>query len=336
MNEPPQKPRGLDPRDLICFSDVAKTAENFEAVLRSLGIVVAPGSPLNDALVLLKSLEGFRLRERALPANLREQLPRAAGLLELVRLVIDGQENIQSLTPFVPHLKLLSNAKEVSQHVARARDEAANKLFELFFGSVCAACGSGLELADPDSSKKEKHPDILITIRGRRWAFECKVLTGNSPRTWFERLEDGVNQINNSPEAEIGCVAFSLKNLLDHDSFLPILNESEFQAGQEEPDFGAWVDDKTLIDYLGACGQFRDLEFRQMNVPSDLDELFAESKALPAVIFILPTVAFVASEAGPLLTPVHMMYLAPFGAMDAANEEVLNLLNESLHHRSLK
>ncbi len=335
MNDQPARPPpGIDLRDLISFADVVRTANVFESTLHALSIEIAPGSPLEEALTLLKGLEAIRLGHKALPDSLREDLPRAAGLLELVRLVNAGQENTQSLAPFVPHLRLLSKAREVSQHVRQRGDEATNKLFELFFGGVCAACGSDLILADPEHSRSEKHPDILITIKNRRWAFECKVIVGDSPRSWFERLEDGAGQIQNCAEAEVGCVVLNLKNLLHPDDFLPVLNEEAYRAGQEAPEFGVWKDRKTLINYLGACGQLRDKQFRQMNVEADLVELFANhQKVVPAAIFILPTFAFVASETGPLPTPIHMMYLAPFGRPGRADEYVLFLLNECLHHR---
>jgi hypothetical protein len=333
-DQPPRPPPGIDLRDLISFADVVRTANVFETTLRALSIELASGSPLEEALTLLKGLEAIRLGHKALPDNLRDDLPRAAGLLELVRLVNAGQDNTQSLAPFVPHLRLLSKAREVSQHVRQKGDEATNKLFELFFGGVCAACGSDLVLADPEHSKREKHPDILITIKKRRWAFECKVIVGDSPRSWFERLEDGAGQIQNCAEAEVGCVVLNLKNLLHPDDFLPVLNNEAYRAGQEAPEFGVWKDRKTLISYLGACGQLRDQQLRQMNVAADLDQLFANcKKVLPAAIFILPTFAFVASATGPLATPIHMMYLAPFGRLGRANENVLSLLNECLHHR---
>src|SRR5215218_6388311 len=102
---------------------------------------------------------------------------------------------------------------------AKYTDREANKAFELFIASLAFQLGTEPDLAppEPELNRSYKHPDVQVTIDGRRWAFECKTLQRANSANWannlWNRVEDGVEQINASP-ASVGVVIISLRNLI--------------------------------------------------------------------------------------------------------------------------
>ena len=83
--------------------------------------------------------------------------------------------------------------------------------------SLCFVCPclKSLELDDPFNSKG-KNPDVLAKIDGTIWGFACKTPNGSSAKTMFERLEEGVDQIEVS-RAQRGTVYFNFRNVIDHE-----------------------------------------------------------------------------------------------------------------------
>jgi hypothetical protein len=73
---------------------------------------------------------------------------------------------------------------------------------------------------------------VIVTIGGVRWAFACKMMMGVSPVSLFDRIEDGVEQIDRvaTPKGPVqrGVVVISLKNRFDHNEFWPILNSEQY------------------------------------------------------------------------------------------------------------
>lgn len=161
-------------------------------------------------------MEGYRRGvERPDPmTDLRPILGRAAGWIDFVKLLICAHREGR-LAPFLAHLHLLNTAQGVAQSVRiPMSDEASNKLFELFIALACLPLSSDVILDNPHNAQGD-NPDVLAVVDGRRWGFACKVLNGTSPLTMFERLEEGINQIEVSP-ADTGFVFFNFKNLIDH------------------------------------------------------------------------------------------------------------------------
>ncbi len=334
MSDEPKAPTGFDPQDLIPFAGARDAVDAFAAALRAHGIEIAPGSDLEAVALIVREMDGWRLRPNTAELNedIRVDLRRVAGLLELVKHVNAEYLRTLTLEPFVLHLMLLNEARQVAQNVPQVIDEATNKLFELFLGLLCSRCGTNLALDHPAAARGD-NPDIMIDIENRRWGFACKVIEGQSPLSWFTLLEKGIDQIEKS-EAEIGCVAFNLKNLIDHDALWPILNEEAYRAGTEPPYFGAWPHTGHILDYLKTQAESRRLEFTKMNTTEKIRQLFVNKKSISAALFFLPTAAWVESEAGPLLTTAHVFYLAEFERIPDADFRIFLRLNEALHHRA--
>src|SRR5437588_3673218 len=201
---------GFDPGGFTSFAQVQKEVEKFATILRDLGIDIKPSSPLEEMCLTLLGIEEQKKNAALINPmeDIRILLRPALGLHDIIHRVIrlhrrDGFSNL------LDHLRLL-NSSTVAQNVAAPRDAIAAKIFELLMGLVCLEVGTKLELEGPVKSYGD-NPDILIDLDGRRWGFACKVLSGSSPITMFDRLEEGVNQIEASP-AEIGCTIINLKN----------------------------------------------------------------------------------------------------------------------------
>src|SRR5207245_2399261 len=110
------------------------------------------------------------------------------------------------------------------------------------------------------------NPDVLSTFDGVRWGFACKVLNSPtfSPLTMFERLSDGIEQIEKSP-AQVGCVVLNFKNVIDHNRTWPIRNPREVKAGHD-PEFGAWKwkHRDRPVEILVACAEEWQEEFERV------------------------------------------------------------------------
>lgn len=309
--------------------------DSFDHALQGLGIRVAPGSALEAVALLILELENRRLSisRHDSKEDIRPDWRRVTSLLETVKLFNALYQRSPELTkPFIPHLKLLNEAPEVAQNTRHLLDEASNKLFELFFGLICSPCGTDLVLDHPKPPRpRGDNPDILISIGGRRWGFACKVIQGESPRSWFDLLQKGVEQIQSS-EADVGCVVFSLKNLIDHDRLWPIVNNEAYAAGLEEPLFGAWPTLKCPLASLRSSASLCARLFKRSNVAQELRDAFAKKKALPCALLFLPTTVGVQSEVGPLPTILHVFFLMRLGHIKIIDALQFQRLNRALHH----
>ncbi len=234
-------------------------------------------------------MEGFRRGERLDPmTDLRPMLGRAAGWIDFVKLLVRAHQN-GALGPFVEHLALLNTAQAVSQNVKiPMNDEASNKLFELFIALACLPFSEEVIL-DPPHNAQGDNPDVMIRVNGRLWGFACKVLNGVSPITMFDRLEEGIHQIEVSP-ADTGFVFFNFKNSIDHARSWPLVNEAAFLRGQEEPVYGSWPNANQVLGQLDEFMNTRWGDCLSYNEPENLAKLFTGKKSLHSQA-PLPTMA---------------------------------------------
>ncbi|KPL04857.1 MAG: hypothetical protein AMK75_00365 [Planctomycetes bacterium SM23_65] len=188
--------------------------EALEQTLLENGITIPTGSDFESVWLFVKHREEARAGGTVdQMEDTRADHRKAIGLIHLARLVYRAKSR-GCLQPFVNHLRLLPKWR-FAQNDRAFFDEGSNKVFELLFGLVCSEAGDGVVMDDPVRSKG-KNPDVLVTIDNRRWGFACKVLSGYSGQTVYERLQEGIDQIEKASEAEVGCVVFNLKNVMDY------------------------------------------------------------------------------------------------------------------------
>jgi hypothetical protein len=146
----------------------------------------------------------------------------------------------------------------------------------------------------------------------------------------FDRLEEGVEQIDRSP-AEIGCTIINLKNQIDHDETWPIVNPDEYIKGIETPTFGAWRDIEYPRDTLRALADRRHNELVTTNGNAAIESLFSKSKSIPGALLFLQTATALAS--GPVNSTIGIFNLMCLGRIDSTTAATVDRLNDAMHHR---
>ena len=334
MNGDPPCSGGFDPHDLTSFSELRAQVEELERILERYSIKIVPGSSLEDMALSLLDLERKRKEPETLESmrDIRIDYRAALGLHDLMRKIV-GLQNDPSFPAFIEHLKLL-NVGTVAQNIEARIDQNSAKIFELLIGLIAAKTGKDVKMDHPERPRGD-NPDVLVTLNGVRWGFACKVLSGNSPLTVFERLEEGIRQIENS-EAEKGCVVFNLKNKIDHDRTWPVLNEAEYRAGKAEPLFGAWRRKEDALQLLLSLGCKEHEELLRVNSNEETEALFVGKKAIPGGLLFLQTATSVQSNGlspHPMMTTLGAFILMNLFGVSSADWATLDGLNDAMHHR---
>ena len=209
-------------RDRYYTNDEARRlAEELKALLRGWGITVRPGSTLEDAILSIYEID--RCRETLEVDSSGDEVRRLFQDLMSVADVAHKLLRVRKHRDFeqlVPHLAKLNTGTPVLARKASYNDADSRKLLELTIASIAMDLGDNLSMDDPDSSKGD-NPDVIITIGSRRWGFACKVPQTRSPKTLFDNMVKGVDQIEKS-EAEIGVVVLGLRDVIEREKYWPI------------------------------------------------------------------------------------------------------------------
>jgi hypothetical protein len=322
----------FDSRDITTFEQVNREVEQFEQILRRSGIEIIPGSPLEAICINLLDLEQRQEQPDMLGEmeDLRLAYRPALGFHDILRRIVRLGDHPDFPVVF-DHLRLL-NAGTLAQNVAAPTDQVAAKIFELLIGLICLEIGTDVRLDGPATSYGD-NPDVIVNIGGRRWGFACKVLGGHSPITMFERLEEGVKQIEQS-HAEIGCVVFNLKNQIDHDETWAIQNPAEYAAGKDTPIYRYWRNLNDPLNVLRSLARQRQDSLEKVNGVENIRKLFAGRKSIPGALLFLQTAIGLKLPDEPLAN----MVLGLFSLMDlcgvsSGDFAVLHRLNDAMHHR---
>lgn len=322
-----------DPRDLTSFVDARNYVHEFEEILSGWNISIEPGSELESVCLLVQDMEDRRQGKSKIDPmeDIRSSFRRACGLIEFVRTFVN-QNDIRELKDFIPHIKLLNDAKSAAaQNVRVLSDDSSNKIFELYVALICLRIGKNVELAPPEDSTGD-NPDVLADIEGRKWGFACKVMNCNpNSLTLFDRWEEAAKQIQKSP-ADIGCTFFNLRNWIDHDIVWPILNPSEYQEGKE-PIYGS-LPFNVINGYLQSLAVGFHNEFVEQNGAESIENVLRKSsKVLPVILAFMQSTGSVLSSVGPMASTVGTLSIWPFRELEANDWNVLRIMNNSLHHR---
>jgi hypothetical protein len=322
-----QSESDLDERDIIGFERVKGETEEFEHVLNRFKIQIAPGAPLEKMCFSLLDLVSGKYTIGDTMEDLRIAYRPALGLHDLIRRVVRMQHH-PDFAALVDHLRLL-NTGTVVQNAVAPTDQVAAKIFELLVGLLCLETGTDTRLDGPVHSYGD-NPDILTLQDRRLWGFACKVLSGRSPKTMFDRLKEGIEQIAHSP-AEVGCVIINLKNQIDHDKLWPMLNANEYATGKETPTYGAWGNLRDAVKVLHKQAAECHRNFIIENGPTNVRNLLIGKKSIPGALLYLQSACQVQLVEGPGMTVLRYFYLMD-EEVSAADAATFNRLNDALHH----
>lgn len=323
---------GLPAGRFRTFEEMQTIILEFEQTLRSVGVEVAPGSRLENAC--LAGLQMFMVRSKEVSQSpthdIRPDVVDVCGLWQFAERV-NRLRGTPLMDQLQPHLALMSQGDFAQNRTSERHDQASNKLFELLIGLAAADMGANTELDDPNRSTGT-NPDVLTTIASRRWGFACKTMHSSSPKTIYDRIDEGVGQIEAATGADTGLVVISLKNLIDHHAFFPVLNESDYRAGQE-PVFGVFKEHSAVSRALTAqVDKIREGVLNTIGT-KEFASTFAGKKAVAGVAFVSQTVIGVASQLGPIPSLITVLSIMPVGSLTSEQSLVLNALNLSLHDR---
>jgi DNA mismatch endonuclease (patch repair protein) len=321
----------MPPRDATSFETVEWEVIEFEQILKGFGIEIKNGTPLeNMCLSLLDLVRRHRQPETINPyEDLRIAYRPALGLHDIVKRIVRLHQR-RDFEVFEQHLRLL-NSGTVAQNISAPTDKVAAKIFELLIGLICLEIGKNVDLDSPVQSYGD-NPDVLVDLCDRRWGFACKVLSGTSPITMFDRLEEGIAQIENSP-AEVGCVILNLKNQLPHDTTWPLLNQDDYDAGIDTPTSGAWKTIDQPLRILLEIAEQRKAAFVKANGAQAVQNLFLGKKSIAGALLFLQTATAVVTPNGSPGNHMRGVFVIMNAGIRSQDEAVLNKLNDAMHHQ---
>lgn len=292
-----------------------------EELLTRHGITIAPGSALEGA-VLKASRLADRVRTDHLATtteDIRDTYRVSVGLHGLASQILAVADH-PDFHKLIPHLHLLNEGESLQNMVSPGYDQATNKVFELFVATQVMHCGTNLEIDSP-ASAGGNNPDLLFTANGKRWGIACKVFHGRTPQGFHDLLAKGIDQIEKSP-AEVGVVAMSMKNILDHDAYWPL---ADIQGAPSLP--GAWLDPQTPFqmvtnDMLGHGRRLAE------HLPAGhLEAMFRSKKAVPGVLLWGSTVSGAVIHGRPTPVNVRQTIFLAVGHVSAEDRAVLECLH---------
>lgn len=320
------------PPEMFTLDEIVQLTFNFENLvrLRNSKLVMPSGSPIEKAaLAALSMLEAFK---RDLPQdshkNHSEEWRRAVALGDTLRKVMQIEDH-PCFDELWPHLLLLLGDGNIALNLWNPSTDAdANKIFELYLALLLAPLTDQLELDDPVRSSGGKNPDVIAQLDGFRWAFACKVMHSPSPKTFLDRVREGIDQIQRS-NADKGIVVISLKNLLPHDEIWSMKASSEIynllMPGPVHPEIVARI--------FGGVLQKYDKEVIHELLGGDeaFTKLFESTKAVPAVLLHLCSTVCTTEHSKPNFHLIRMLGVLNVEPLPADVLSTLEKVNDSLH-----
>lgn len=321
------------------LADAEKASDAFELLLRNLGVELAVGGELERLHLVLKQLADWHRGDGA-PAtgkDLRKEFRELVGVTQIIDLALKLPP--AALAPFKKHFELLNVGTPLQNVRAPRNDPSGDKVLELLVGLAAVRMGAAVTLDDPENAKGD-NPDVLAEYANEVWGFACKVPSGDAPATLFERVEEGIDQIENSA-ATCGLVVLNYKNRFDHDAAMPVLGKDS----DGDLQLAVHRDHAALVLELKRFNEERIRAMAEYATPPEMKKLFSGKKALPALMVVSQTTAGVRLPASiapdglagaPAPTRVgfvHLLYLTQSKADEArvkAAEPMLRALNDAL------
>ena len=318
--------------EIFTLEEIVQSILDFEMLVREKQKSPFYGPSITTAgNAALEMLDAFK---RNIPYDSqqdhREEWRKAIALADMLRKVLRVRKHPR-FDQLWPHILLLLGDTNIALNIYNKKeDQDANKIFELYMALVLAPLTPDLEPEDPVASAGGKNPDVIATLDGARWAFACKVMHSASPKTFIDRVRDGIDQIQNS-DAEKGIVVISLKNLLKHDFFWTMKADSTIwnlvMPGPIHPE----IVRRMFVEYCR--GYHHKVIEELLGGPAAFNDVFKNTKAVPAVLMHLCTTICVVDQGKPGFHLMRMFGTLNADPLPADLHATLENLNNSLHSR---
>jgi hypothetical protein len=321
----PRKPAMAVPRtsaptqlldDLAAFEDRLK---------RDCQVDLRKGSSITRAVAGLMDLSAGLAGEALIPKDRRQTFLAGVGLADLVvktRAVTKHPE----FSKLCKHFQLLLKQGGLLQNTATEfNEDATNKVFELQTALSVLQVGTNIELEDSKNNKGVRNPDILVDLNGMRWGLACKVLNTKKTKSYYDRVEEGIKQIDKANSAQRGFVIVNLKNVLDSERLWPVP-----VSGPHGPVDGVWPS----VDHLGALAEAQVEQFLTdceaiFGGDTHIRGLFAQSKAVPLTLNYVNVSAPCMVNGAPTLTNLRMLVPLKLGSFDAVTWQTFQMLDRA-------
>jgi hypothetical protein len=201
----------------------AHFVSDLEEILKANGITILPGSPFEEAKATLHEMDSNAKRPVITDPNVdqRERWRRALSFADLAEKIVFVRDHPDFKT-LLPHLELLAKESDLSQFSWTPKEaQDNNKTFELYVATMCLPFMTGCTTDHPEQSNGG-NPDVMGLFNGKRWAVACKAMHSTSPKTFFDRVKEGIDQIERCATAERGIVVVNMKNTVDHGKLWPV------------------------------------------------------------------------------------------------------------------
>ena len=290
------------------------------------GIQLSAGSSVNRVVAQLLDLIAGLNGEHLIPADRRREFQAGLGLADIVlKAAIVAQH--PEFPRFCPHFReLLAEGGLVQNTQTRANEDSTNKIFELLMALSVLQKGTNVDLEHPQSNPGPANPDVLVDIDGVRWGLACKVLNAPKIKTYYDRVEDGIEQIEKATGAQRGFVVVNLKNVLDYDQLwpAPIVRTNDTTEGRwPSPEhLGALAEEqveKFLADFESAFGG-----------DAHIRVLFKEKKTIPLILNYVNVSAPCVVDGRTTLTNLRLLIPLCLGTLDQQSSKAFTAISESV------
>ncbi len=311
------------------YDDWTQFVWALEAILKKYDIVIPPKSACEEAVLSLMRMNEVYAGRAVHDSQIdhREIWSRALSFGDLAEKIVAvrGRPEFDRL---LPHLRLLAGASDLSQFSLTQREnQDNNKAFELYVATLALQVLTDCAFDHPEESQGD-NPDIMGDYAGHRWAIACKAMHTRNPKTFAERVAEGVEQIEHSA-AQRGFVIVNMKNTVDHRQFWPAVRDPE------SGDFIYFAFpnlDLARARIITAFEAFHaELAGHFESEINFFRSTFAGKKASPHVLLVYSSVTGYEEPAGPVFTMLRTMY-GLYGPQHAETEGLFDRLNNALHN----
>jgi hypothetical protein len=198
------------------LADADLWADEFEAVLNDLGLVIEPGSEVERMCLAPTEILNYQAGQGISSDDTYRQYLDAAALAELATRIVRARRH-PSFDTLRPHLELLNQGDPRQIGQGRPLDQAGRKLFELFVALLAMRFSDSVELEHPVHGA-DGNPDVVVGFEDRRWGIACKVPTSANPESLVQNLEKAVDQVVQAG-VDAGLPLFNLKNVIPPEAY---------------------------------------------------------------------------------------------------------------------
>ncbi|HDH12593.1 MAG TPA: hypothetical protein ENG83_10450 [Nitrospirae bacterium] len=313
------------------FFDAEVLVYKFEEVLKKYQIEIYKNSELEGLCLNIIDIVEKHLKPklRNPEIDIRSYFREFVGLQDLITKIIKFEKN-EYFGQLIPHLKKLNDSNPLQSIKTSILNQENNKIFELFIATLCLNLNTEeIKVDDPDKSKGD-NPDVIAKIDGKKWGLGCKAIHSSKPQSIFDNIETAITQIEKS-ESEIGIPVLTIKNIINHDKFWPILNDPEFNKGAH-PIFGSFIDITVPFSMMNAFVMNLHQELINQIGLSQIKEIFKDKKSQPGCLLYCPTATSVRINNLPVTTRLNIFNIMTF---DNISSECLSLMTNLNHQLQL-